>query len=113
MKYQISDLEKTKGSIFRYNSEVLAEYALDATNLNSFREQLETMKEKFVSQHQMSHSDQNPLAHHMTRNRNTIQGKSLYLTFSELLSLNIHYKLFLKDSILDGPMIFPSNLLLH
>lgn len=40
MKHQISDLEKTKGSIIRCNSgvKVLAECVLDATNINSFRE---------------------------------------------------------------------------
>lgn len=93
--------------------EVLAEFVLDATNLNRFREQLETMKGKSASQHQMSQSAQNPLAHHITRNWNTILGNSLYLISSEIFPLSIYYKLFLRDSILDGPMLFPGNLLLH
>lgn len=93
--------------------EVFAEYVLNITNINSFREQLETVREKSVSQHQMSHSAQNPLAHHITRNSNSVLEKSLYLVSLEILSLNIHHKVFLKDSILDGPMIFPGNLLLH
>lgn len=79
----------------------MPEYVLDAKSINSFREQLETMKEKSLKRHQMSHSAQTPLAQHITRNWETILGKHLYLLSSDILSLNIHYKLFLKDSRLD------------